>query len=59
MPRGFLTRAGDMNGFLKPQVRLLANPLPFKDGGIVLEKGYWPEIDRDAMRAHQVREARC
>jgi len=56
--RGFVKRAGDMNGFLKPQTRLLANPLPFRDGGIVLEPGYWPEVDRELMRAHQVREER-
>jgi L-alanine-DL-glutamate epimerase-like enolase superfamily enzyme len=53
--RGFLTRAGDMNGFLKPQSRLLANPLPFEDGGIVLRPGYWPEIDRAALRAHELK----
>jgi o-succinylbenzoate synthase len=56
--RGFVKRAGDMNGFLKPKTRLLANPLPFRDGGIVLEPGYWPEVDRDLMRAHQMREER-
>ena len=56
--RGFLTRAGDMNGFLKPQVRLLANPLPFEDGGIVLRPGYWPEVDRAALRAHETRSER-
>ena len=56
--RGFLTRAGDMNGFLKPQARLLTNPLPFTDGSIVLRPGYWPEIDRAALRAHEVRRER-
>lgn len=56
--RGFLTRAGDMNGFLKPRSRLLQNPLPFEDGSIVLRKGYWPEIDRDALNAHTVRSDR-
>ena len=56
--RGFLRRAGDMNGFLKPRVRLLANPLPFQDGGVVLEAGYWPEIDRKAVLASQERVER-
>lgn len=56
--RGFLTRAGDMNGFLKPTVRLLENPLPFEDGSIVLRPGYWPEIDRAALRAHETRHER-
>ena len=56
--RGFLERAGDMNGFLKPRARLLTNPLPFEAGGIVLSPGYWPEIDRDALRAHELRRER-
>lgn len=56
--RGFLSKAGDMNGFLKPKVRLFANPLPFEHGGIVLSPGYWPEIDRAVMRSHQTREFR-
>lgn len=52
---GFLDRAGDMNGFLKPRARLFANPLPFENGAIVLKKDYWPEIDRAALKAHEVR----
>jgi L-alanine-DL-glutamate epimerase-like enolase superfamily enzyme len=56
--RGFLRHAGDMNGFLKPKVRLLANPLPFEQGSIVLEPNYWPEVDRGVMRAHEVRSER-
>jgi L-alanine-DL-glutamate epimerase-like enolase superfamily enzyme len=56
--RDYLTRAGDMNGFLKPKVRLLANPLPFERGSLLLKRGYWPEVDRDVLRAHQVREQR-
>lgn len=56
--RGFLSNAGDMNGFLKPRARLFANPLPFEGGDIVLRPGYWPEIDRAVMRSHQVRESR-
>ena len=56
--RGFLSRAGDMNGFLKPKVRLLANPLPFEDGCIVLRPGYWPEVDRAVLSAHETRSER-
>lgn len=56
--RGFLSRAGDMNGFLKPKVRLFANPLPFEHGSIVLRPGYWPEINRAVMHSHQTREFR-
>lgn len=56
--RGFLSQAGDMNGFLKPKAKLFANPLPFERGEIVLKPGYWPEIDRAVMRSHQTRESR-
>lgn len=56
--RGFLSKAGDMNGFLKPKARLFANPLPFEKGNIVLSPGYWPEIDRAVMLSHQTRESR-
>jgi L-alanine-DL-glutamate epimerase-like enolase superfamily enzyme len=56
--RGFLTRAGDMNGFLKPRARLLSNPLPFERGDIVLRPGYWPEVDRVALCAHEVKSER-
>ena len=56
--RGFLTRAGDMNGFLTPKARLLANPLPFEDGSIVLRPGYWPEMDRAVLKAHEARSER-
>lgn len=56
--RGFLSGAGDMNGFLKPKARLLANPLPFERGDIVLRPGYWPVVDREVLRAHQTRESR-
>jgi len=56
--RDFVTRAGDMNGFLKPRVRLFANPLPYDRGDIVLEPGYWPEIDRHTLGAHEVRSER-
>jgi L-alanine-DL-glutamate epimerase-like enolase superfamily enzyme len=56
--RGFLSQAGDMNGFLKPRAKLFANPLPFERGEIVLKPGYWPEIDRAVMRSLQTRESR-
>jgi len=54
--RGYLSGAGDMNGFLKPRVRLFANPLPFNKGDIALPQGYWPEIDRAVVAAHQLRD---
>jgi L-alanine-DL-glutamate epimerase-like enolase superfamily enzyme len=47
-----IDNAGEMNGFLKPKTRLLANPLPFEDGAIIVPKGYWPIIDEDVLKAH-------
>jgi L-alanine-DL-glutamate epimerase-like enolase superfamily enzyme len=53
--RGFLERAGDMNGFLKPKTTLFKEPLAFDQGSIVLKPGFWPEIDRAAVAAHELR----
>ena len=47
--RGRIHNAGEMNGFLKPSSRLLKNPLEFNHGAIVLEPGYRPELDHDAL----------
>ncbi|HVL59143.1 MAG TPA: enolase C-terminal domain-like protein [Burkholderiaceae bacterium] len=47
--RELIANAGEMNGFLKPVTRLLANPLPFDDGAIVLPAGYWPALDPAAL----------
>lgn len=56
--RPFLTRAGDMNGFLKPKVRLFSEPLVFDRGAIVLKPGFWPEIDRAILKSHTGRTER-
>jgi L-alanine-DL-glutamate epimerase-like enolase superfamily enzyme len=47
--RTLIANAGEMNGFLKPVARLLANPLPFRDGALVLDAGYTPRLDPDAV----------
>ena len=47
--RGRIHNAGEMNGFLKPSSRLLKNPLVFDAGAIVLEPGWRPELDPDAL----------
>ncbi len=44
--------AGEGNGFLKTSARLFTEPLPFENGDIILRKGFWPEIDREALAAH-------
>jgi L-Ala-D/L-Glu epimerase / N-acetyl-D-glutamate racemase len=41
--------AGEMNGFLKPRERLLADPLQVRDGTICLEPGFRPRLDRDRI----------
>jgi L-alanine-DL-glutamate epimerase-like enolase superfamily enzyme len=52
--RTTIRNAGEFNGFLRPSVRLLANPLDFADGEIRFKAGYWPEMDRDALAAHEI-----
>ncbi len=47
--RARINNAGEMNGFLKPVASLLANPLPFDRGAIVLEPGYRPALDAAAL----------
>jgi L-alanine-DL-glutamate epimerase-like enolase superfamily enzyme len=51
---GLVSKAGEFNGFLKPSVRLFANPLPFEFGGLRLPAHYRPEIDRDVLKAHEI-----
>ncbi len=46
---GRINNAGEMNGFLKPGARLLQIPLKFERGAIVLEPGFRPELDHDAL----------
>ena len=49
--RTLITNAGEMNGFLKPVTRLLADPLRFADGALVLDAGYAPRLDPHAVSA--------
>jgi len=53
-----IDNAGEMNGFLKPRDGLLRTPLAFKQGAIVLEPGFRPELDPDAMGRYRVDHAR-
>jgi L-alanine-DL-glutamate epimerase-like enolase superfamily enzyme len=52
--RTTITNAGEFNGFLKPKSRLLAPPLPFEAGAVLLPKGYMPALDRTAIDRHTV-----
>lgn len=42
--------AGEMNGFLKPRLRLFRDPLEFRDGAIHLKPAFAPVIDWRAAR---------
>ena len=50
---GLIDNAGEFNGFVKirPEARLLAQPLPFEAGEIVLPADWWPEVDRQRLAA--------
>jgi L-Ala-D/L-Glu epimerase len=56
--RTTIRNAGEFNGFLKPKVRLFAEPLQFSAGELVLPKGFRPVIDRDALAAHETARER-
>ena len=56
--RGFLRRAGDMNGFLKPKTSLLNEPLPFENGVLIVKPGYRPEVDLNTLKRHELRRER-
>lgn len=47
--REHIRNAGEMNGFLKPAVRLLRRPLAAEGGAVVLEPGFAPELDDQAV----------
>jgi hypothetical protein len=49
-----ISTAGEMNGFLKPKVRLFVDPLPYEAAAIVLKPGFWPVIDRKVLAAHTI-----
>jgi len=53
-----IRNAGEFNGFLKPKVRLLAEPLQFVDGNLVLPAGYIPTIDRAILAVHETARER-
>lgn len=56
--RSTIENAGEMNGYLKPKVKIFTDPLPFEDGALVLKKGYRPELDRDVLKRYAARSER-
>jgi L-alanine-DL-glutamate epimerase-like enolase superfamily enzyme len=55
--RALIANAGEMNGFLKPVTRLLAEPLAFADGAMVLAAGSPPRLEPQAVAACTVARA--
>jgi L-Ala-D/L-Glu epimerase len=53
-----IRNAGEFNGFLKPKVRLFAEPLQFTAGELVLSPGFRPAIDVDALASHETARER-
>ena len=47
--RTTIRNAGEFNGFIKPHDRLLAPPMPFGRGSIMLPAGYRPKLDPAAV----------
>ncbi len=50
----WLDNAGEMNGFLKTDATLVANPLRVCDGAVRLPAGYRPQLDRDRIARHRI-----
>jgi len=47
--RTTIRNAGEMNGFLNPRDRVLAQPLAFAGGALTLEPGFRPALDEAAV----------
>ena len=57
---GLLDNAGEFNGFVKirPEARLLAEPLPFAAGEMIIPAGWWPEMDRARLDERTIAKER-
>jgi L-Ala-D/L-Glu epimerase / N-acetyl-D-glutamate racemase len=53
-----IRNAGEFNGYLKPKVRLLTEPLQFAEGALVLREGQIPKIDGSILAAHETTRER-
>lgn len=54
-----IDNAGEMNGFLKPAVRLLRTPLRFSQGAIQLDPAQAPQLDMEAVAHCALAHARA
>ena len=53
---GLINNAGEYNGFLKikPEARILKNPLIFEKGYLKIEGNWFPEIDEDKLKKYTI-----
>ena len=49
-----IRNAGEFNGFLKPKLRLLTEPLQFAAGNLILPADFRPALDQEALSAHEI-----
>ena len=56
--RDTIRNAGEFNGYLKPKMPLLTDPLGFEEGALVMPAGYRPEVDRDRLAVHTLAQER-
>ena len=52
-----IDNAGEMNGWLKARERVLAQPLRFERGAVVLEPDFMARFDRDRVEPYRVESA--
>ena len=57
---GLLDNAGEFNGFIKirPEARLLADPLQFAAGEVIIPADWWPEMDRARLKERTIARER-
>lgn len=57
---GLIDNAGEFNGYVKirPEARLLEDPLPFADGEMILPAGWRPKIDRARLAGRTIAKER-
>ena len=53
---GLIENAGEYNGFLKikPEARILSDPIKFQDGFFITPKNWKLEIDRDKLEKYSI-----
>ena len=53
---GLIHNAGEYNGFLKikPEARILKNPLIFEKGYLTINANWFPEIDEDKVKKYKI-----